>query len=443
MKQYSIIITILFSSLGLHAQDEKVWTLNDCILYAVKHSTKVNSQKQSNSIYHQDYLEAIGKLLPNINANTSAGFNFGRAVNAETNSYADINSFSNNYAVNASLTLFDGLANYTRVRIGRINKFRGKEELEDAKDMVAYATMEAFYNVLFNNNLVSITQEQLEESKKNHQQIKRMEELGIKGIADVTEAEVKVAEDAYNLTKQQNLYQISIIQLKEKMNYPIDEILSVTEDISILDIFKIIESPTQIYDQAKNYNPRAKAAESFYKSQQLNYKAAKGVLMPNLSVGAGISTNFFRYMDGSEYSSFGSQIKNKRGEYINFSLSVPLFSGFSRSASVKRAKSQMYIAEYEQQDILRKLYSDIEQAVADANGQADEYHQAVKQKESATIAHKINNRKYEEGLIDPILLHASANRLLKAKADEFRAKYMYQLKYKLVNYYKGEAFFIE
>lgn len=443
MKQYFILLASLLSTIYLGAQEQKMWTLNDCVLYAVAHNSKVNTQQESNSIYHQDYLEAIGKLLPNINANTSAGFNFGRAVNAETNSYADINSFSNNYALNASLTLFDGLANYTRVRIGRINKVRGKEELEDAKDMIAYETMEAFYNVQYNNNLVSIATEQLGESENNHRQIKRMEELGIKGVSDVAEAEVKVAEDTYSLTKQQNICTISIIQLKEKMNFPIDEVLIVAEEITNSNVLKIIETPIQIYNGTKDFNPKAKAAESYLKTKKLNYKASKGVLMPSLSVGAGLSTNFFRYMDGSPYSSFSNQFKNKRGEYISFTLSIPIFSGFSRSASVKRAKSQMYIAEYEQQDILRKLYSDIEQAIADTNGQADEYHQAVKQRESATIAHKINTRKYEEGLIDPILLHTSSNRLMKAKADEFRAKYMYQLKYKLVNYYKGEAFFIE
>lgn len=443
MKHHSLLFILLVCVFQLKAQEEKIWSLNDCVLYAVKHNTKVNNQQQNNSIYHQDYLEAIGKLLPQVSANTSVGFNFGRGVDSETNTYVDINSFNNNYSLSANLTLFDGLANYTRVRIGRVNKFRGKKELEDAKDMIAYETMEVFYNVLYNKSLVSTTEEQLEESTRNLKQISRMEELGLKGVADVAEAEARKAEDTYNFTKQKNLYAISIIQLKSKMNFPIDEELNIGDDSNENSIAKVLETAFQIYQGAKNYNPKAQVAESNLKYKELSYKASKGNLMPSLSMGAGVSTNFFRYMDGSNYASFKNQLKNKRGEYISFTLSVPIFSGFSRSASVKRAKAQMYIAENEQDDILRKLYSDIEQAVADANGQVDEYQQAVKQRESASIAHQVNVRKYEEGLIDPILLHTSSNRLLKAKAEEYKAKYMYQLKSKLVNYYKGEAFFVD
>ena len=91
-------------------------------------------------------------------------------------------------------------------------------------------------------------------------------------------------------------------------------------------------------------------------------------------------------------------------------------------------------------DTLRKLYSEIEQAVADVNGQVDQYAQAVKQRAAAETAHQVNLRKYEEGLIDPIILHTSANRLMRTKAEELNAGYIYRLKHRLINYYKGESF---
>lgn len=440
MKYQLIVIIAFFCAVQLHSQN-KAWTLNDCVLYAIEHSPRVKNQNSSNSIYHQDYLEAIGKLLPSINANTSAGFNFGRGVNDETNTYINVNSFSNNYNISASMTLFDGLANYRRVKIGRMNKIKGKKELEDAQDMLAYETIEAFYNVLYNQDIVKITKEELAQSAKNLQQVKRMEELGIKGIPDVAEADAKLAEDTYNLTKQKNLLTISIILLKEKMNYPVDEELEIKSEEDVQFIVKVEETASEIYYKSIEFNPKVQIAKSELYVKNQNYKASKGSLMPRISVGAGVSTNFFRNMDGSEYSSFGSQFKNKRGEYIAFTLSIPIFNGFSRSASVKRAKAQMNIARNERDDILRKLYSDIEQAVADTNGQVDEYYQAVRQRESAEVAHQVNQRKYEEGLIDPILLHTSANRLQKTKAEEYKSKYLYSLKSKLVNYYKGEPLF--
>ncbi|MBK5720939.1 TolC family protein [Dysgonomonas sp. Marseille-P4677] len=442
MKQLILILITIATISNSHAQEKK-WTLNDCILYAVANSPKTNKQKQQNSIYHQNYLEAIGALLPNINANTSAGFNFGRGLDGETNTYIDVNSFGNDYNLSASLTIFDGLANYAKVKIGRISKVQGKQQLEEAKDMVAYETMEAYLNVLYYKDMVDIGKEQVDESTKSLEQLKRMEELGLKGLSDVAEAESKQAEDKYNLTRQKNLLTIGTILLKEKMNFPIDEELNIlSEDYSKM-IDKIIETPLSIYEGSRLFNPKAQAAESAFTIQKLNYKASKGNLMPRISMGAGISSNFFRNMDGSDYASFQEQIKNKRGEYISFTLSIPIFSGFSRSASVKKAKAQMHMAQTDRDDILRKLYSDIEQAVADTNGQVDEYEQAVKRKDAAQIAHKINQRKYEEGMIDPIILHTSSNRLMQAKAEELNAKYKYHLKHKLVSYYMGEPLYVE
>lgn len=442
MKSFlSILIAILTIS-SSYAQ-EKLWNLNDCILYAVANSPKTSKQKQQNSIYHQDYLEAIGALLPNISAGTSAGFNFGRGLDGGTNTYVDVNSFNNNYSLSASLNIFNGLANYAKVKIGQISKIQGKQQLEEAKDMVAYDTMEAYLNILYYRDMVYITEEQLTESSKSLEQLKRMEELGLKGLSDVAEAESKLAEDGYNLTRQKNLLTIGIIILKEKMNFPIDKELKITDEDYSQMINKVIETPLNIYERSQLFNPKVQAAESEFKIQKLNHKASKGNLMPRISVDGAITSNFFRYMDGSDYASFQEQLKNKKGQYINFSLSIPIFSGFSRSASVKRAKAQMYMAQMDRDDSLRKLYSDIEQAVADTNGQVDEYEQAVKRKDAAQIAHNVNQRKYEEGMIDPIILQTSSNRLMKAKAEELNAKYKYHLKHKLVDYYMGEPLYVE
>ena len=427
-------------SIQLQSQETKM-TLNDCILYAVKHNNKVKNQQATNSIYHQDYLEAIGRLLPNISARTSAGFNFGRGVDEQTNAYIDVNSFSNNYNLNASLLLFDGTANYKKLQIGKISKLKGKNELENERDMLAYDIIELFYNISYNIDMVETMEEQAKESEEALHQIKRQEELGVKALPDVAEAEAKYAEDQYNLTKQRNIYTISIILLKEKMNYPIDSELIILNDEEPKMIAKINKSALDIFDQAVNINPKMKIASNELDIYTKKYKATKGNLLPTLSVDAGMSTNFFRNMDGSAYPSFNEQWRDKQGKFVSFTLSIPIFSGFSRSANVKRAKAQVIIAQNNRDDAKLNLYRDIEQAIADNNGQVDEYFQATKQREASEIAYKVNLRKYEEGLIDPLLLHTSSTRVLKAKSEEYKSKYMYYLKFKLVSYYMGEPFF--
>lgn len=441
MKHTLILIFILLAIKG--TSQEKRWTLQECMIYAIENSPKKNKQEAQNNIYKQNYLEAIGRLLPSLSANTSANFNFGRGLDSETNTYTDVNSFSNNYSLYTSLVLFDGLANVNRIKMQKMNQLMGKQQLQNTNDVIAYETMEAFFNVLYYKESVKLAQQQLDESTANLKQTQRMEELGVKGFPDVAEMQAKEAADNYNLTRQKNLSTIGIIKLKEKMNFPIDEDLLIEDYTADNIISKSEETALDIYNRSLTFLPKALAAQSILTAQELSYKASKGSYFPTLSVDAGFSTNFSRFMDGSEYSSFKDQIRDKRGHYIGISLSIPIFSGFSRSAQVKRSKQQVIIARNEKDETLRTIYSEIEQAVADMNGQVDEYYQAKKQTDAMGVAQQANLRKYNEGLISPLELHTSSNRVFQAKTEELNAKLKYYLKRKLVNYYKGQSYITE
>ncbi|SFK85107.1 Outer membrane protein TolC [Porphyromonadaceae bacterium KH3CP3RA] len=435
----SILLLLFVVSTALQAQ-EKQWSLDDCIQYAVENSPKVNKQKAQNTIYQQDYMLAIGRLLPSLNAGTNAYFNFGRGIDPETNTYTDINTFSNTYSVYSNLTIFDGFSNIYRIKMQKANKLAGKQQLEQEREMVAYDTMEAFFNVLYYKRMVQLAQEQAEESTNNMKQAKRMEELGMKAKPDVAEMAAKEAADIYNLTRQKNLLTIGIILLKERMNFPVEDELDITDQQTDELIVKSGETVPAIYETAKAINPRALSAESALKVQEMNRRAAIAGFSPVISMEAGLSSGYARYLDGDNLESFSEQLKNRRGTYVGFTLSVPLFTGFSKSTSYKRSKAQVIIAESEFQETLRALYSEIEQAVADMNGQADAYQQAVKQREAMEAAHEANQRKYEEGLISPLELHTSTNRVVQAKAEELNAELQYRLKARLVRYYKGESF---
>lgn len=434
-----ILLFVLVANMALQAQ-KKQWSLDDCIRYAVENSPKINKQKAQNSIYQQDYMSAVGRMLPSLNAGTNAYFNFGRGIDYETNTYTNINSFSNNYSIYSNLTIFDGLSNIYRVKMQKTNRLVGKQQLEQEREMVAYDTMEAFFNVLYYKKMVQLAQEQADESTNNMKQTKRMEELGMKAKPDVAEMAAKEAADIYNLTRQRNLLTIGTILLKEKMNFPIDKELEIEDQQTDALIVKSGETAPAIYETARIINPKALSAQSALEVQELNRRSVMGGFSPVISMEAGLSSGFARYLDNTDYSSFSEQLKNKRGTYLGFILSVPLFNGFSKSTSYKRSKAQVIIAESELQETLRALYSEIEQAVADMNGQADSYQQAVKQREAMEAAHAANQRKYEEGLISPLELHTSVNRVVGAKAEELNAELQYRIKARLVRYYKGESF---
>ena len=441
MKRIMTILILTASSLFGFGQTG--WSLSDCMKYAVKHNAQTNTRQLEQKVYNQEYLEAIGRLLPGININSSTNFNFGRGLDDKTNTYTTVNSFSNNYNLSLSILLFDGLSSYRRVQLSKVNKVLGKQVYEQEKDKVAFNTMEAFLNLLYQYDMVDIAKEELQKNEDELKKIQRMNELGLKGVPDVVEVEAKYEETVFSLTQQKNLLLVAQLLLKDKMNFPIEEDLEIIRENTLDEIIKVEESPYVIYELSKSFIPKAQSAQYAYDAQRLSYKVTKGNFSPTIRLDAGVGTNFSRFMDGSVYEPFKDQVKNRRGEYIGITLSFPIFNGFSRTASVRKAKARYQMAKVEKESVLRELYGEIEKAVTDVNGQVDEYYQAVKQRKAAEVAHQLNERKYSEGMIDPILLHTSANRLMRTKAEELNAKYKYHLKYKLVSYYQGVPFIQE
>lgn len=442
MRKVACIFIFLTVTMTLCSQT-KIWTLEECMEYAVRNNMRVSSQEARNRNYTQNYREAIARLLPSVKVNVNTNLSFGRGLDSETNIYTDVNSFSNTYEISSGLVLFDGLTGITRARMQKVSILLGKQQLQKIKDITAYETMEAFINTVFCYEMVDLAGQQWQESSQNLQRTKRMEELGLKSSPDVAELTAKEAADSYNLTRQKNLLQISIIRLKEKMYFPIDEDLQIAGYDSLEAVAKTEDSPLDIYRHALLFLPTAQAAETSLRIRQLSYREAKGALFPTLVAQGGISTGFARFMDGSEYIPFSEQFRNKRGYYVGFSLSFPIFDGLARISNVKRGKQELIIARNEKEEAQRTLYSEIEQAVTDMNGQADEFYQAVRQEEAMQAAHRLNLRKYEEGLINAIELHASANRLMQARSAKLNARLKYNLKKRLVNYYKGEPFISE
>ena len=82
-------------------EQPEVWTLHDCMQYAVAHSPEMRLQQATNDDRRIDRREAAFGFLPTISAGSSGSFNFGRGIDPETNVYTNTTTFSNSYSLSA------------------------------------------------------------------------------------------------------------------------------------------------------------------------------------------------------------------------------------------------------------------------------------------------------------------------------------------------------
>lgn len=445
MKQLLLTTVLTFSMATQAIAQESIWTLDDCMRYAVENSPAVKKQVYTHNTYKAEYGSAVASFFPSVSANVGARYNYGRSVDPETNTYNNTSTFNNGYELNASLPIFQGGRLINQWRLAKVNKMLGKNDVQKQKDDVALQTMQDYMDVVYYQGTIRLATEKLAESNRTLYKTRRQMELGLKGMADVAQMEAQVAADDYTLTHQQNLYNTAVLKLREDMNLPSDMPLAVDTLLAEKNYAVMAESADAIYDYASVNNPTALQADYSWKASKMSYLMAKGRLLPTISLSAGVSTNYFENLkmdktdpDYKAPAPFSSQFKNNRGEYFSFNLSFPLFDGLSRVTEARRARNTMRIAYQTKIEVLRQLETAVEQSVLDREGYAKETIQMEKKVQSDELAYRVTLRKYEEGLMSSLDVQTSSNTLVTSKADLLQRKLMYLLKCRQVDYYKGK-----
>lgn len=451
MKRIGILIGWLVWTSGASAQS---WSLDDCMKYAVEHATEVKREVVNARQRKQDYQHAVAGLLPIVTGGVQGQYAWGRNIDPETNTYNNVTTFNNYYQLYAELNVFDGFATINALKQAKLSRDYSATAMQKIQDDRAIDVMQKYVDAAYAEASIQIASEKLNESKRMLAKMKRLYELGEKGRPDVVQMESQVAEDEYNLTHQENVAKQSLLALKSAMNFPVDEELKIQineeQKIQIngeLNLKLNAENEAisefginyeTVYQGFLNISPDLKSAEYEVERARYDYKIAKGRLLPSLSLGGGISTNYYKNLSQKgQYDGFASQFRNNQGEYLALTLSIPIYNS-DRWHSVKKARNDWQLAQVNLEETRRKLHDQIAQAVMDAEGYAKELHQMQKKVASDSLAYHMSSRKFEEGMLSTFDLHTAAQTLLESRIKELQMQLLLIIKQRLVAYYQGE-----
>ena len=443
MKRIGILIGWLVWAAGASAQS---WSLDDCMKYAVEHATEVKREVVNARQRKQDYQHAVAGFLPTVTGGVQGQYAWGRNIDPETNTYNNVTTFNNYYQLYAELNVFDGFATINALKQAKLSRDYSATAMQKIQDDRAIDVMQKYVDAAYAEASILIASEKLNESKRMLVKMKRLYELGEKGRPDVVQMESQVAEDEYNLTHQENVAKQSLLALKSAMNFPVDEELKIqiAEERNLklkaenIEVSASYTNSEAIYQGFQNISPDLKSAEYEVERARYDYKIAKGRLLPSLSLGGGISTNYYKNLSQKgQYDGFASQFRNNQGEYLALTLSIPIYNS-DRWHSVKKARNDWQLAQVNLEETRRKLHDQIAQAVMDAEGYAKELHQMQKKVASDSLAYHMSSRKFEEGMLSTFDLHTAAQTLLESRIKELQMQMLLIIKQRLVAYYQGE-----
>lgn len=413
-------------------------TLDDCMAYAVEHSTFVGKKINALDDAQQEYNSSLASLFPSVSASVSGSSNFGRSIDPETNSYTNVSTFSNSYGISGSMSLFAGLQGINTVRAAKVARERGVQELQISRDEIAMQTMKAYIDVLYYIGTTEIAAQQLEDSRLMLKEVRKLYEIGRKSAADVAEVESQEANYDYLLTEQQNNLALAKIRLREIMNFPQNQELEIVEELDV-EFVSMLTPMEEVVGNALKNNVKVVSAELNTSYSKLNYSRAKGYFYPSLYLYGGYNTSYFVNMENqAAYDSFLNQFKNNMGSYIQVGLSIPIFSGFERRTSVRLARNAWRSAELDEIAVRRAVESEVTQSYQQMKGYAKQYVLGQKKLEAAQLAYDGIAAKFEKGLVTAIDLQTASTTLLQAKSDCLRSKLQYVIEYRMVEYYNGD-----
>ena len=428
----SLIAIMALEAISIHAQE--AWTMQQCMQYAVEHNHEVKRAELDLDNFKAQKTGAIGRFLPSLDASIGANYNFGRAIDPETNGYTDVSTFYNGYQVTASLPVFDGFSRLHALKAAKASELMGRHALRQQQDLTALNVLKAYANVAYYDGLVRMADEKLQETELLLKQTRLMEEVGRKSAADVAQVESQHAEAAFELTRQRNLYASSLLELKKEMAFPLDDSLS----------FQFVpQRETACISQGSSstilQSSELQQARYQMEASRHEWHQARSSLYPSLSLNAGLSTTYFKTLHSDATESFGNQFKNNMGEYVGATLSIPLFNRLQTITSIRKAKNNYRIARETYEDKQQELEKLSREAWQDWQAYMKQAAQMEEKVEADSLSYQLTRRQFEEGLSTAIDLHTTSTQLLKSKATLLQCQLMAMVKHELVRYYNGET----
>lgn len=387
-------------------------TLRECLLYARHHAPDnvINRIEEEKATY--DARMSASSLMPEIYLSSNGNISFGRNIDPETNTYDNKKTLYTGFGLSGSLPLFDGLVNLNNLKAARVARQRSRKSREAMEDAISLEVIAAFYNVSYCKVMVRQMEEQLGRDRQNLSAVKYGLETGTKSGADVAEIEALVASDEYELINQRNLLAKAYLTLRTKMGMEPQ-----TGEIALIDGLSSPIDGEAGHRDISSVNPKIAEAQLAVKQSLYNLRSAKGSFCPKISLNGGISTSYYKMIgSGITAPGFSKQWHDNMGQYVGFSVSIPIFTGFYNVNRLKRAQ-----AEYRgQQARLEKTRLEMtrlkEEAALDYNGAVKEWRASQAKAIAEEKAFNAVERRFQLGDASAIDLSTASTRLLTARA---------------------------
>jgi outer membrane protein len=433
MSSIKIIFFFLLVSFQLSAQEKK-WTLEECVDYAIQNNISVKQSELDLKTSEVEKMEAIGGFLPSLNANANYSVNTGASINPVTNQFQNQTFKSFSAGANSSITLFNGLSNWKTLQRSKLNQIANKYRLEKMKDDIALSVANSYLQILFNREQLKVLINQNSITKENLTRTQQLIDAGSLPAGDIFELQATDATQQQQIISTENTLLISKIALSQMLlikDYATFDVSDEDIDLPLTDLSN--ESQQTILAKAKESVNDIKIALSNVEVAKKDVTISRSSYLPTLSGFVGYNT---RWSESTPFN-FTDQLSLFDGTAIGLQLNVPILNGLTTRGRVQRAKINQERSEYQLQQAELDLETSVYQAYNDVINAKKSFEAAQKTLEARKQAFGFSKERYEVGLLNTFDFSQSSIALDNAESELLRTKYDYIFRTKILEFYFG------
>jgi outer membrane protein len=428
-----IILFLLLVGIQVSAQDKK-WTLEECVDYAIKNNISIKQSELDLKTSDVEKMEAIGGFLPTLSANANYSMNTGASINPVTNQFQNQTFKSFSASANSGVVLFNGLANWKTLQRSKLNQIANTYRLDKMKDDIALSIANSYLQILFNKEQLKVLINQNTITKENLTRTQQLIDAGSLPAGDIYELQATDATQQQQIISTENTLLISKIALSQIMlinDYSTFDISDEVIDLPLTDLSN--ETQQTILLKAKESVNDIKIALSNVGIAKKDLSISRSSYLPTLSAFIGYNT---RWSESTPFN-FADQLSLFDGTAIGLQLSVPILNGLATRGRVQRAKINQERSEYQLQQAELDLESNVYQAYNDVINAKKSYEAAQKTLNARNQAFSFSKERYEVGLLNTFDFSQSSIAFDNAQSELLRTKYDYIFRTKILEFYFG------
>lgn len=429
---------------GLYAQNSRLWTLSDCINYALEHNIQLKKAQATTQTAEVNLTEAKAGRLPTLSASISQNLQYrpfqeqasGLVNGSIVSSSSNKTTQSGSYGVNAAWTVWNGNQTKLNIQDADLEKTISAYSSATTANSIQEQIAQLYVQILYMQEAVKVNEQLLAHDETVYARGQEMVRQGKMSRSDLAQLEAQVSSGRYDVTNVRTQIADSKMQLSQLLELEPGDVIDI-DSVSATDeaVLAAIPDKMSVYETALSIRPEIKSGETSITRSDLAVKIARAAYMPTVSLTAGLNDS---HMTGTNATYF-NQMKNNFAANIGVSVSIPIFDNRKTKSSVERAEISKVTAQLDLQDAQKQLYKSIETYWLNANNSREKYLSAKANVEALQTSDDLINEQFRLGLKNIVELLTSRGNLLSAKQSMLQDKYTALLNTTLLKFYSGEV----